>query len=64
MPDQQAGAPGEDPLDVPGQAQKESEGAEPDESVPEPDESGAGRRGAPRTGGVRPDQPVPDEPTG
>lgn len=65
LPDQQAGAREEDPLDV--RWQRESEQAdggtepEPDESVPEPDESGAGRRGAPFAGGVHPDQPVPDE---
>ncbi|MER5949008.1 hypothetical protein ABT127_23455 [Streptomyces sp. NPDC001904] len=63
LPDQQAGAHAKDPLDVPGQAEPEADGTEPDTSVPEPDESGAGRRGAPRSGGVRPDQPVPDEPS-
>ncbi|MET8694521.1 hypothetical protein ACFTT0_17900 [Streptomyces bauhiniae] len=32
--------------------------------VPDTDEAGAGPRGAPESAGVRPDQPVPDEPSG
>ncbi|WP_432012324.1 hypothetical protein [Streptomyces cucumeris] len=59
LPDQQAGE-GPDPLDV--------EGADPApdhaEDVPDLDESGTGRRGRPQTGGVHPEQPVPDEPSG
>ncbi|MBO1335543.1 hypothetical protein J3486_30380 [Streptomyces sp. VRA16 Mangrove soil] len=63
LPDQQAGAHDGDPLDVPGE-RGEDEAATPDETMPETDESGTGRRGAPRSGGVHPDQPVPDEPSG
>lgn len=37
---------------------------EPDETLPDTDEAGAGRRGSPNTGGVHPEQPVPDEPSG
>ncbi|MFD6026491.1 hypothetical protein [Streptomyces griseoluteus] len=32
--------------------------------MPDTDEAGAGPRGAPDAAGVRPDQPVPDEPSG
>ncbi|MFF7967779.1 hypothetical protein ACFZC3_20805 [Streptomyces sp. NPDC007903] len=35
-----------------------------DREVPDTDEAGAGPRGAPESAGVRPDQPVPDEPSG
>lgn len=34
------------------------------DDVPDVDEAGAGPRGAPESAGVRPDQPVPDEPSG
>ncbi|WP_338701644.1 hypothetical protein V2W30_30810 [Streptomyces sp. Q6] len=62
LPDQQAGAHDGDPLDVtPPEAAREEA---PDDTVPEPDESGTGRKGSPRSGGVHPDQPVPDEPSG
>ncbi|MYW64117.1 hypothetical protein GTY65_08525 [Streptomyces sp. SID8379] len=65
LPDQQAGAHDIDPLDIGGgPPEDEADDGTPDETVPEPDESGTGRRGAPRSGGVRPDQPVPDEPSG
>lgn len=37
---------------------------EPDPSLPDADEAGAGKRGNPNTGGVHPEQPVPDEPSG
>jgi hypothetical protein len=64
MPDQQA-KEGEDPLDLarPGALDEHTQD-EPDESLPDMDETGAGRRGAPRSGGVHPEQPVPDEPSG
>ncbi|MEV5612647.1 hypothetical protein [Streptomyces sp. NPDC052225] len=61
-PDQQAGAHDGDPLDVPAPDGSHDEDEEPDETMPEPDESGSGRKGAPRSGGVHPEQPVPDEP--
>ncbi|MFF0383593.1 hypothetical protein [Streptomyces sp. NPDC004286] len=55
LPDQQAGH-GDDRWD----ARKRDDARE----VPEMDEAGAGPRGAPESAGVRPDQPVPDEPSG
>ncbi|MFD3918538.1 hypothetical protein [Streptomyces sp. NPDC058595] len=74
LPDQHA-RPGEDPLDVdveglgssdePEDAPDTAEAPdEPDQSLPDADEAGAGRRGEPNTGGVHPEQPVPDEPSG
>ncbi|MGV9789411.1 hypothetical protein ACWEIK_22465 [Streptomyces sp. NPDC004673] len=61
LPDQQAGH-GDDRWD----ARKRDDAREvPDmDEVPETDEAGAGPRGAPESAGVRPDQPVPDEPSG
>ncbi|WP_055491008.1 hypothetical protein [Streptomyces sp. TP-A0356] len=54
MPDQQAHE-GEDPWDVrPG---------EDDADVPDTDEAGTGRQGAPQSGAVHPEHPVPDEST-
>ncbi|MGW1068290.1 hypothetical protein ACWD4F_27695 [Streptomyces aureus] len=76
LPDQQA-APDEDLLDVdePGQptgrdrvrraAGSEAEDSEEQEAgtdVPDTDEAGSGRRGAPH-GSAPSEQPVPDEPT-
>lgn len=60
LPDQQA-RPGDDPWDVaPGHPVDD----EPDEeTAPDPDEAGAGPRGAPRTGTVHPEHPAPDEPS-
>ncbi|MFG3094596.1 hypothetical protein [Streptomyces sp. NPDC048202] len=55
LPDQQAGN-GDDRWD----ARSRDDARE----VPEMDEAGAGTRGAPESAGVRPDQPVPDEPSG
>ncbi|MEU3278969.1 hypothetical protein [Streptomyces antibioticus] len=55
-PDQQAGA-GDDPWDV-----DASDPTAPD--TPDTDEAGTGRRGAPHASGVRPEQPVPNEPSG
>ncbi|MFC8075026.1 hypothetical protein ACFUN8_05755 [Streptomyces sp. NPDC057307] len=55
--------------DDPADGTNDPDGAnDPDGSaddVPDaPDEAGAGRRGNPKTGGVHPEQPVPDEPSG
>ncbi|MDX3854309.1 hypothetical protein [Streptomyces sp. AK02-01A] len=61
MPDQQS-RPGPDPLDITPVRPDESD--EDDRSLPDADESGAGRRGSPNSGGVHPEQPVPDEPSG
>lgn len=74
LPDQHA-RPGEDPLDVDVEGMGSSAEPdddpdtaespdEPDQSLPDTDEAGAGRRGEPNTGGVHPEQPVPDEPSG
>ncbi|CAM5729629.1 hypothetical protein [Streptomyces fumanus] len=66
LPDQQADA-GEDPWDVaPGLAARGDTGADEDEDgtdVPDTDEAGTGRRGAPHASADDPDQPVPDEPS-
>ncbi|MFE5844832.1 hypothetical protein ACFQ7N_24735 [Streptomyces niveus] len=70
LPDQHA-RPGDDPLDVDIEGLDSSDD-DPDHSdapaatdVPDaPDEAGAGRRGSPHPGGVHPEQPVPDEPSG
>ncbi|GGY06109.1 hypothetical protein [Streptomyces djakartensis] len=76
MPDQQADV-GEDPWEVAprftgtGKNDKTDErdededgagDAKPADDVPDTDEAGTGRQGAPRQGGVHPEHPVPDEP--
>ncbi|MER6108148.1 hypothetical protein [Streptomyces hirsutus] len=71
LPDQQAGE-GEDPWEVAqgvdeGVAAEESDAdaaAERQPDVPDTDEAGTGRRGAPHSASADPEQPVPDEPTG
>ncbi|MEW1682248.1 hypothetical protein [Streptomyces sp. NPDC093594] len=77
LPDQQAG-PDEDPWEVaPAAAERESErkaeeakGLDPDddgeddEDVPDTDEAGTGRQGAPHSAASYPEHPVPDESTG
>ncbi|MBT2393269.1 hypothetical protein J7E87_28525 [Streptomyces sp. ISL-1] len=63
-PDQQQSQEGGDPLDAHGPDEFAEQANEPDQSIPDMDETGAGRRGAPRSGGVHPEQPVPDEPSG
>ncbi|WP_320778387.1 hypothetical protein [Streptomyces sp. CRN 30] len=76
MPDQQADA-GEDPWEVaPGLAARESgdgadeadaaavEQAGAADDVPDTDEAGTGRQGAPNAGTVHPEHPVPDESSG
>ncbi|MEU1181443.1 hypothetical protein ABZ464_28135 [Streptomyces sp. NPDC005820] len=55
LPDQQT-RPGEDPWDV-------TTPDRPDTELPDPDEAGTGRRGAPHAPGTHPDRPVPDEPS-
>ncbi|MEU7469073.1 hypothetical protein AB0A94_11080 [Streptomyces sp. NPDC044984] len=68
LPDQQAG-PGEDPWEVaPAAAERESgkkadEQREPESDVPDTDEAGTGRQGAPHSASGNPEQPVPDEPS-
>ncbi|WP_030247595.1 MULTISPECIES: hypothetical protein [unclassified Streptomyces] len=74
MPDQQADV-GEDPWEVAprfkGTAKKdktdeqdeaEAGSGESADDVPDTDEAGTGRQGAPRQGAVHPEHPVPDEP--
>ncbi|MEU0742667.1 hypothetical protein [Streptomyces sp. NPDC006134] len=77
MPDQQADA-GEDPWEVaPGPTipregtdgdddRADGRGADAAESadVPDTDEAGTGRQGAPHSGAVHPEHPVPDESSG
>jgi len=55
-PDQQAHG-GEDPWDVAAPEPSDESG----EDVPDTDEAGTGRQGAPRAGSGRSDHPVPDE---
>ncbi|NEB76026.1 hypothetical protein G3I40_12450 [Streptomyces sp. SID14478] len=54
LPDQQAGAHEEDPLDVQGH---------PEEGQTQPDEAEPDHRGDPPPGGSKTDHPVPDEPS-
>ncbi|MEU4658214.1 hypothetical protein AB0G32_30515 [Streptomyces sp. NPDC023723] len=72
MPDQQADA-GEDPWEVaPGLAAREdaaddagdAEDGATGADVPDTDEAGTGRQGAPHSGAVHPEHPVPDESSG
>ncbi|MFB7653111.1 MULTISPECIES: hypothetical protein [unclassified Streptomyces] len=71
LPDQQAGE-GDDPWEAaaPTREQREhlqSDRADRDEDaddVPDTDEAGTGRQGAPHSGAVHPEHPVPDEPSG
>ncbi|MFI0036946.1 hypothetical protein ACH4NS_15905 [Streptomyces mutabilis] len=73
MPDQQAGT-GDDPWEAaaPTREQLEQgqrpEGEEADDDagadVPDTDEAGTGRQGAPHSGAVHPEHPVPDESSG
>ncbi|MEU5598323.1 hypothetical protein [Streptomyces sp. NPDC020298] len=59
LPDQQA-RPDEDPWEAaPGE--KPDDAAE--EDVPDTDEAGTGRQGAPRSGTEQTEHPVPDEPS-
>ncbi|MGW3634610.1 hypothetical protein ACWD7F_31420 [Streptomyces sp. NPDC005122] len=61
LPDQQATS-GEDPWDVVGDRARADDDERPDPEIPDTDEAGTGRRGAPHSGSRRPAQPVPDEP--
>ena len=78
LPDQQAGA-GDDPWEAaaPTREQREhlqgledeeaderAEGEEAERDVPDTDEAGTGRQGAPHSGAVHPEHPVPDESPG
>ncbi|MER0449848.1 hypothetical protein ABR738_35795 [Streptomyces sp. Edi4] len=68
LPDQQAGAEG-DPWEAADDADAEGtegtpRGDRPDPEIPDTDEAGTGRRGAPHSGSTRPDHPVPHESTG
>ena len=62
MPDQQAGDGG-DPWEVDDNPAGTRAHERPDPEVPDTDEAGTGRRGAPHSGSRRPEDPVPDEPT-
>ncbi|MCZ9352707.1 hypothetical protein NGM36_23540 [Streptomyces mutabilis] len=74
MPDQQAGT-GDDPWEAAaptreqleqGQRPEGEEEADDDAGadVPDTDEAGTGRKGAPHSGAVHPEHPVPDESSG
>ncbi|MEV5357642.1 hypothetical protein AB0N88_31755 [Streptomyces sp. NPDC093516] len=69
MPDQQADA-GEDPWEVAprftgtGKDDEDRAGDEPAGDVPDTDEAGTGRQGAPSSGTGQTEDPVPDEPSG
>ncbi|MGW3445026.1 hypothetical protein [Streptomyces sp. NPDC001076] len=60
LPDQQAG-PGQDPWEA-AEGRRPQNGRD-DGDLPDPDEAGAGPDGAPRSGSVHPENPVPDEPS-
>ncbi|MFI0816539.1 hypothetical protein ACH4TX_36465 [Streptomyces sp. NPDC021098] len=62
LPDQQAQG-GPDPLDITGGTPHTAPPHHP-EDVPDLDEPGTRRRGKGHSGGVHPEAPVPDEPTG
>ncbi|WP_442813113.1 hypothetical protein OG930_44100 [Streptomyces sp. NBC_01799] len=61
LPDQQVTAD-EDPWDVSGASIHSTTDEQPDPEIPDTDEVGTGRRGAPHSGN-RPGHPVPDEPS-
>ncbi|MFF0049755.1 hypothetical protein [Streptomyces sp. NPDC005498] len=61
LPDQQVTAD-EDAWDVPGASIHSTADEQPDPRIPDTDEAGTGRRGAPSSGN-RPGHPVPDEPS-
>jgi hypothetical protein len=63
LPDQQA-SDEEDRWEPDDEAATTGNAPDADDDVPDTDEAGTGRRGAPHAAGVRPDQPVPDEPSG
>ncbi|MEU0971175.1 hypothetical protein ABZ357_39355 [Streptomyces sp. NPDC005917] len=57
LQDQQAG-PGKDRWDA-----AEGPDKDPGADIPDTDEAGTGPRGAPRSGAVHPEDPLPDEPS-
>lgn len=59
LPDQQTGAD-EDPWEL---EDNPAADERPDPEVPDTDEAGTGKRGAPHSGSGRPEHPVPDEPS-
>ncbi|MVO85714.1 hypothetical protein GPA10_13345 [Streptomyces sp. p1417] len=61
LPDQQA-QDGEDPWDPDDESETTGNAPDTDDDVPDTDEAGTGRRGAPHAHGPGPDRPVPDEP--
>ncbi|MFJ4466559.1 hypothetical protein ACIP2X_03465 [Streptomyces sp. NPDC089424] len=63
LPDQQAATDEEDALDVPPSGKdRADEGAQGDAAdVPDTDEAGTGRQGAPQPATVHPEHPTPDE---
>ncbi|WP_171114893.1 hypothetical protein [Streptomyces sp. Z423-1] len=66
LPDQQAMADEEDPWELSKEAKgaEGAEGAEEDRAaadVPDTDEAGSGRQGAPQPATVHPEHPAPDE---
>ncbi|MFG2721191.1 hypothetical protein ACGFW5_23260 [Streptomyces sp. NPDC048416] len=63
LPDQQAGGEG-DRWDAADHPDEGTHGDRPDREVPDTDEAGTGRRGAPHSGSKRPGHPVPHESTG
>ncbi|MFE9118339.1 hypothetical protein [Streptomyces sp. NPDC007172] len=63
LPDQQAGADG-DPWEAPDRSAAGTRSERPDPEIPDTDEAGTGRRGAPHSGSKRPEHPVPHESTG
>ncbi|KMS77249.1 hypothetical protein ACM01_01020 [Streptomyces viridochromogenes] len=60
LPDQQANE-GEDPWEVPVEPADDTGEAD---DVPDTDEAGTGRKGAPQSGAVHPEHPAPEEPSG
>ncbi|MFR9799354.1 hypothetical protein ACL02U_26210 [Streptomyces sp. MS06] len=65
-PQDQQAHEGEDPWDAPSGRRGEHRADDDEEiaeDVPDTDVAGTGRRGAPRSGSVHPERPVPDEPS-
>lgn len=63
LPDQQA-TDQRDPWEPEDDAAHSGDAPDADDDVPDTDEAGTGRRGAPHAHGPGPDRPVPDEPSG
>lgn len=60
LPDQQAGLDA-DPWEAEGDAADSTRSERPDPEIPDTDEAGTGRRGAPHSGNKRAGHPIPDE---